>query len=140
MDRSERSRSAETRTPAFTRLQTWPLHGRRLNSRFQVRDGLQRVVPSGFQLSGDQPVLRIRRVVLPLSPSCLIASFLQRQLESLAFLVVLPSLLLSRFKCRFDPDRLNRFQHAHDHGVVEPRLPTFRQAPVPRWTRPPEQL
>ncbi len=67
----------------------------------------ERLVPTGFQLRSDQPVLGIGSVILPEGPLSSVAGSLQIAIESVPDLVASPGSLRLSLSGRSDRTRLN---------------------------------
>ncbi len=90
-----------------------------LQSRLEITDTLERVVPSCLELGRYKTVFGVDGVVLPTRPLCFVVPLLQRQLKSLPFLIVFSSDLLSCLYARLDACWLNCLEDVVRDNAVE---------------------
>jgi hypothetical protein len=89
-----------------------------INPRLQVGDTFESAVPTRFQLSRDQAVLRIDGVVLPKGTICSKARGLEISGQGGAHLIAVRHFLRLRLQSGFDRCRLDDPENLSRDGIV----------------------
>lgn len=92
--------------------------GQSLQLGLQIAHDRQPVVPSLFQLGGDEAIIGIDGIILAARPPYLVASLLQRQFDLAAFVFVRTAARSPRGECRLDTERLQALGERRRAGNI----------------------